>query len=122
MMNQRILFNCTHGGEDPERATLPFVGANVAAAAGQQAVVVCTVEAVRLGTRGGADGIVSEGLPPLTDLIVELLENGGAVWLCGACTKPRGISDADLAPGVTIVGAARIVEAIAGGAAPVSLG
>jgi len=64
--------------------------------------------------------VVLNGLPPLVDLLVESLGNGGKVWLCGACTKPRGISEGDTAPGVTIVGAATIVEAIANGAAPVA--
>lgn len=121
-MNPRILFNCTYGRDDPERAILPFVGANVAAAAGQEAVVFCTMEAVRLGTTGGADGVESPGLPALSALLEEFVGNGGAVWLCGACTKPRGIAEADLAPGVTIVGAARVVEVVAGGAAAISLG
>ena len=39
-MSNKILFNCVYGKEDPERATLPFVAANVAAASGQEAVVV----------------------------------------------------------------------------------
>ena len=34
-MSDRLIFNCTHGKADPERATLPFVAANVAATAGQ---------------------------------------------------------------------------------------
>jgi sulfur relay (sulfurtransferase) complex TusBCD TusD component (DsrE family) len=42
------------------------------------------------------------------------------VWLCGACTKPRGITEDQLAPGVTIVGAATIIEGIAKGATPVA--
>jgi len=29
-MSDKLIFNCTHGKEDPERATLPFVAANVA--------------------------------------------------------------------------------------------
>ena len=119
-MSQRILFNCTHGAEDPERATLPFVAANVAATAGLEAIAVCTIEAVRLGTRGGADGIAALGLPPLSQLLREFVANGGQVWLCGACTKPRGIGEEHLAEGVCIVGAARIVEAVASGATPIS--
>lgn len=121
-MSEKILFNCTHGKAEPERAVLPFVAANVAATAGLDATVVCTIDAVWLGTRGGADGIVSKDLPPLTDLLREFRENGGKVWLCGACTKPRGITDADVAEGATIVGAATIVEAIAAGAATVAFG
>jgi predicted peroxiredoxin len=115
-----MMFNCTNGKEHPERAILPFVAANVAATAGIDATVVCTIEAVWLGTRGGADGVVKDGLPPLTSLLAEFVENGGKVWLCGACTKPRGITEADTAPGVTIVGAATIVEAIAKGATPIA--
>lgn len=114
-MTQPILFSCTHGPEDPERATLPFVAANVAANAGQQAIVVCTVEAVWLGTRGGADRVAAHGLPPLASLVAEFVANGGAIWLCGACTKPRGIGDDQVAAGACIVGAARIIEALVGG-------
>lgn len=119
-MSQRLLFNCTHGAESPERAILPFVAANVAATAGLEAIVVCTIEAVRLGTRGGCEGVVSDGLAPLADLLPEFVANGGEVWLCGACTKPRAITEEHLAPGVKIVGAAKIVETIATGATPIA--
>ena len=54
-MSNKIIFNCVYGKEDAERATLPFVAANVAAASGQEAVVVCTIEAVWLGTPGGTE-------------------------------------------------------------------
>ncbi len=116
----KIIFNCTHGKEDAERATLPFVAANVAATAGQEAIVVCTIEAVWLGTKNGRDGIEAKGLPPLAKLYSDYVTNGGKVWLCGACTKPRGITDEHLAEGSTIVGAAKIVEEIALGAKTVS--
>ncbi len=115
-MSEKLLFNCTHGKEDPERATLPFVAANVAATAGQEAYVVCTVEAVWLGTEGGAAQVEAPGLPALAALYEEFVGNGGQVWLCGACTKPRGITEEKLAKGATIVGAAKIVEELATGA------
>ncbi len=114
------MFLCTHGKEDAERASLPFVAANVAATAGQEAIVVCTIEGVWLGTRNGVDGIESKGLPPLSKTYTEFVAAGGKIWLCGACTKPRGITEAHLTQGATIVGAAKIVEEIAAGAKPVS--
>ncbi len=117
-MSRKLIFICTHGKEDPERATLPFVAANVAATAGQEATVVCTIEGVWLGTKQGPDGIEAKGLPPLAKLYAEFIANGGKVWLCGACTKPRGIGDEHLGAGATIVGAAKIVEEIVGGAVP----
>ena len=119
-MTQALMFNCSSGKEHPERAILPFVAANVAATAGLEATVVCTIEAVWLGTKGGAEGVTKDGLPPLATLLEEFRQNGGKVWLCGACTKPRGITEDQTAPGVTIVGAATIVEAIAKGTTPIA--
>lgn len=116
----KMIFHCTHGNDQSERATLPFVAANVAATAGQDAVVLCTIDAVWSGTKGGAEAIAAPGLPPLVKLIEEFVANGGAIWLCGACTKPRGIDESKLVKGAQIVGAAFVVEAIAKGATPVA--
>ena len=118
-MNEKLIFNCTWGREDPERATLPFIAANIAATAGQEAVVLCTIEAVRLGCKGGSDGVEANGLPKLRDL-TEFLANQGKVWLCGACAKPRGITQDHLAEGVTIVGAAKVVVEVVAGAKTVA--
>jgi len=119
-MNTKLIFNCTWGREDPERATLPFVAANIAATAGQEAIVLCTVEAVRLGTNGGTEGVEATGLPKLCDLLSQFVASGGKVWLCGACTKPRGITEEHLADGVTIIGAAKVVEEVVAGAKTVA--
>jgi predicted peroxiredoxin len=115
-MSDKLIFNCTYGKEDPERATLPFVAANIAATAGQDAVVLCTINAVWLGTDGGTDGVAFPGLPVLADLYREFVANGGQVWLCGACTKPRGIGEEHVAAGAKIVGAAKVVEEVVAGA------
>ena len=43
------------------------------------------------------------------------LANGGKIWACGACTKPRGITEADLIEGAQIVTAANLVEVLVNG-------
>ncbi|MPZ72402.1 MAG: hypothetical protein GEU74_04110 [Nitriliruptorales bacterium] len=119
-MSEKLIFNCSWGPEDPERATLPFIAANIAASAGQDAVVLCTIEAVRLGTTGGVDNVRADGIPALSDVYAEFLDNGGQVWLCGVCTKPRNITEDDCAKGAQIVGAAKVVEEVVGGAKTVA--
>ena len=119
-MSKKILINCNHGQEDAERATLPFVVANVSATADQDTIVFLTIEGVRLATKGYADAVQQEGFPPLGEVIRSFVANGGQVWACGACAKPRGITDADLVPGARIVSAANVVEWLASGAASLS--
>ena len=117
-MSELLLFPCSHGEDDPERATVPFIAAATAAVSGQRAVVVCTVEAAYLGVPGVADRIEDPGLPPLGELLRQVVAAGGEVWLCSACTTKRGITgDQELVEGATIVGAARIVEALTQGRA-----
>lgn len=119
-MSEKLIFNCTWGRDEPERATLPFLAANIAATAGQEAVVLCTIEAVRLGCKGGSEGVEAAGLPKLHDLMGEFIANQGKIWLCGACTKARGITEDQLAEGMTIVGAAKVVEEVVAGAKTVA--
>jgi predicted peroxiredoxin len=115
-----LIFVCTHGKDDPERAILPFVAANAAAIAGQDAIVLLTIEGVWLGTEGGADAIVKDGFPELAPLVSEFVENGGEIWLCGTCAKPRGITEDRLRKGAKITGAASIVEHVVNGAKTLS--
>ncbi len=119
-MTPTILVNCTHGREDAERATLSFVVGNVSATADQATAVLLTCEGVWLATKGYVDDVAQPGMPVLRDVVASFVAAGGEIWACGACTVPRGITDADLVPGAHIVSAALAVEAMAGGARTLS--
>jgi predicted peroxiredoxin len=82
--------------------------------------VLLTIEGVWLATKGYADNIRKEGFQPLKEIMDSFVSNGGEIWACGACTKPRGITEHQLIPGAKIVTAAMVVEAIAKGAATLS--
>src|SRR6266511_3289822 len=113
----KVLVNCTHGKEDAERATLPFIVGNVAATADQEAVVLLTIDGAWLATKNYADDIQKEGFQPLKEVMQSFVANGGRIWVCGACAKPRGITAADLVDGASIVTAANVVEYMASNAA-----
>jgi predicted peroxiredoxin len=111
----RFLAQATHGRDDHERATLPFIVANVAASADQETIVLLTIEGVWLATKGYADDLHHEGMPPLREVLDSLLANGGEIWACGACTKPRGITDEHLIEGARIISAVDFVAELASG-------
>jgi hypothetical protein len=46
--------------------------------------------------------------------------NGGQIWACGTCAKPRGITEDDLIEGARIVTASYVVQYLASGAASIS--
>jgi predicted peroxiredoxin len=119
-MSDKLIVLCSWGPEEPERATLAFIAANVAATAGQDVAVLCTIEGVRLGVEGGTEGVAADGIPPLGQVYSELVANGGEVWLCGVCTKPRNITEDQCAKGARIVGAAYVIEEITKGAKQVT--
>ncbi|MFT4745880.1 MAG: putative peroxiredoxin [Nitriliruptoraceae bacterium] len=116
-----ILFPTTHGADDPERAIVPYIAAATAAVSGQHPIVVCTADAVNVGIPGWAEEIEDDGLPNLADLLRQITDGGGEVWLCSACTTKRGITGDQIRRETTIVGAATIVEQVALGARSITL-
>lgn len=115
-----VLIHTTHGKEDLERVSLAFVAANTALVSGQQATMLLTIEGVRVATQGYAQGLQADGFAPLGELITQFVQGGGAIWVCGACAKPRQITEADLIPGAHIIGAATAIEALVSGAESLS--
>jgi predicted peroxiredoxin len=110
----------THGKEELERVSLAFVAANTALVSGQQATVLLTIDGVRVATRGYAQGLQADGFAPLSDLMAQFVNGNGTIWVCGACAKPRQITESDLIPGAHIIGAATAVEALVTGAQSLS--
>jgi uncharacterized protein len=115
-----LLVSCSYGKEDPERATLSFIFGNVAASADQATAVLLTIEGVWLATKGYAEDIHKEGFQPLKEVMQAFVSNGGQVWVCGTCAKPRGITEADLIEGARIVTAAYVAQYLASGAASIA--
>lgn len=116
----QVMLHNTHGKDDVERASLAFLVGNVARNSNQEAIVLLTIEGVWVATKGYADRLQANGFAPLSELIQQFIAAGGRVWVCGACAKPRHISQADLIEGAEIIGAATAVEALVNGAQTLS--
>lgn len=116
----KVMVHNTHGKDDIERASLAFVVGNAALSSGQEAIVLLTIDGVWLATRGYSDGLEADGFVPIKETIASFIENGGQLWVCGACMKPRNITAEQLIKGAQMVGAATAVEAMVNGANTIS--
>jgi len=116
-----ILIHNTHGKDNIERASLSFVVANTALSSSQRTTILLTIEGVWIATKGYADSLQANGFAPLSDLMQQFVSSGGELWVCGACAKPRNITQEQLIDGATIIGAATAVEALVNGAQSLSL-
>lgn len=110
---EKLVFMVTHGPDDPEMATVPFVMAVAAVASDVQAVVGFQGDGVRLVQKGVAETVQAAEFPPLTKLMSDLREQGGQMLVCGPCVKSRGISvPDDLVEGAEVVAAGRFIAEV----------
>jgi len=116
----KVMVHNTHGKDDVERATLAFVVGNAALSSGQEAIMLLTIDGVWLATHGYTDGLEADGFAPIKETIDSFIKNGGQLWVCGACMKPRDITAEQLIEGAQMVGAATAVEAMVNGANTIS--
>ena len=109
--HSKLVIIVTHGPQDPELATIPFViGVRCACVRrgdrhGFQADGVCLMH------EGEASTVQAPELAPLAKLISDFQELGGSLLVCLPCIKSRGITDT-LIPGTEVVAAARLVAEV----------
>lgn len=119
-MPGKLMVSLTHAKDNTDKATVAFVVANAAVASDVETVVFLSTEGVRVSQAGYADDVHEEGFKPLKELIDAFVEFGGTIYVCSPCFKKRGLDETQLIPGAVIVGGAKAVEFLVGGAASLS--
>ncbi len=109
---EKVTVFATHGPDDPERATLPFVMANAALAMDCEAVVILQGTGVLLSTTKCAEHIFAAGLPPLQEQLRIFMDNGGKLLVCTPCIKERRLESDMLIPGAEPIAAARVIKEV----------
>ena len=107
---EKVVYIATHAGEDPERASLPFVLANAALAMDMKAVVALQGTGVYLAKKGYIENVFAAGLPSLKELVEQFLELGGKLLVCSPCIKERQIKEEDLINSAEIMAAAMLTQ------------
>ena len=114
---KKILYIATHGGEDPEKASMPYVMACAALAMDIKVTIALQGNGVYLAREGYADNVLpGGGFPHVKELIKTFMELGGKMLVCVPCIKARNIGEADLIDGVEITAAGALnIEAMGSG-------
>ncbi len=106
-----MLVISTHGPEDVEKATLPFIVANTAATMDVKCTVFLMGAAVELAKKGLKETLPEiTDMPKVSDLIDSFLAQGGEILLCGPCCKHRHMDGESIIEGSRIGGASGLVD------------
>lgn len=106
-----LVIKCTAGANDAERCSQAFTVATAAIVSGARVSLWLTGEAAWFGVPGRAEEFelpLAGSLAEARDLVLESAE----LVVCAQCAARRGITEADLVPGVRIAGAAAFTESV----------
>ncbi len=108
---EKLVIMATHGPQDAELATIPFVMGCAALATDVAVVIGLQADGVCLVHEGEAATVQAAGFPPLAKLLDDFREFGGTLLVCAPCATSRGFIET-LVPGAEVVAAARFVAEV----------
>jgi predicted peroxiredoxin len=92
-----ILMKSAWGSDDPTKAAFPFLHADALSDAGHQIQIFLLGEAVSLMRKSVANAVVPVGWPPLAEILNKISAKKIPIYACGACSRARSVTEADLA-------------------------
>ena len=106
---EHIMYFATCGGEDPEKACMPFVMANAALAMDIKTTVILQGNGVYLAKEEYRKNMLrGGGFPPIDKLVKDFVELEGELLVCMPCIEDRNISEEELIPGSKITAAGQL--------------
>jgi len=109
--SRQLIIKLTSGVESPEKLSQAFTVAATAVASGAAVSLWLTGESAWLAVPGRAEEFSLPHAGPLADLRDAVLVEG-SITVCSQCAARRGLTEADLLPGVLVRGAAAFVEEV----------
>ena len=107
---KKLFIMVTHGPENPELATLPFVMATAAQAGNVDVIMGFQGNGSQLAVKCMSNHVTAPGFPKLSELIGTYLDSGGKMHVCGPCVGSREIKEEELYDEAEIVGASTFVS------------
>ena len=92
----KILMRSSWGTDDATRASFVFAHGLALADAGHEVQIFLTGDATYLMHKATSDAIIPIGWPPLSEMRDKVVAEHIPVFSCGACSRARGVAEADL--------------------------
>ena len=92
----KIMMKSAWGADDPTRASFPFVHGLALANAGHEVQIFLLGEATNVMRKATADALTPVGWPPLSETLQNVVAKHIPIFACGACSRARGVTEADL--------------------------
>src|SRR5262245_16870373 len=93
----KIMMKSAWGSDDPTKAAFAFLHGHALAEAGHEVQIYLLGEAVSLMRKSVASAVVPVGWQPLADILAKVVDKKIQIYACGACSRARGVTEADLA-------------------------
>ncbi len=107
---EELVIGATHGGEDPEKATLPFVVGGAVRAMEAEGTVGLESPGISLASQGLYEHVHAAGFDPAKELVDAFLDLGGSILVCIPCLEQRHIAPESLGRGAEMVKSGRVVQ------------
>jgi predicted peroxiredoxin len=91
-----ILMRSSWGTDEPTRASFVFDHGLVLADAGHDVQIFLTHDATYLMRKATVDAVKPIGWPPLSETMAKVVAKRIPIFSCGACSRARGVTEADL--------------------------
>jgi len=120
-MDKKKLVIVLSRGLDDERSSVAWSIANAGVASEFEVTMFLVASGVDWVRKGAAAlPHLNPVDPPIRDLMNNVMSGGGRILVCPPCSKVRGYEENDLVPGVTLAGAAAMLEVVKQGASTLS--
>src|SRR5579859_4763434 len=92
----KIMMKSAWGSDDPTKAAFPFLHGLALAEAGHEVQIFLLGEAVGLMRKTLANAVTPVGWPPVGETLDKIAARHIQIYACGACSRARGVTEADL--------------------------
>jgi len=92
----KVMMKSAWGSDDPTRAAFPFLHGLALSEAGHDVQIFLLGEAVSLMRKSLATAVTPVGWPPLGETLDKVAARHIPIYACGACSRARGVTEADL--------------------------